>query len=109
VQKQVQVQKRIVGRKVRAVVARRAFSGSFDYAQDRLFALERRAQDDSKNRQRQVQKQKQTARTNNDEIRGFFHFTAFSVRMTNQKKRNDESEIIAKLGVEVEWWRERVG
>jgi hypothetical protein len=30
------------------------YRGSFDYAQDRLFALERRAQDDSKNRQPQV-------------------------------------------------------
>jgi hypothetical protein len=29
--------------------------GSFDYARERLFALERRAQDDSRNRQRQEQ------------------------------------------------------
>src|ERR1035437_2204727 len=36
--------------------------GSFGFAQDRLFALERRAQDDSKNKQRQ---ERTTARKNN--------------------------------------------
>jgi hypothetical protein len=34
------------------------YRGSFDFAQDRLFALERRAQDDSKSRQRQEQRQR---------------------------------------------------
>jgi hypothetical protein len=42
------------GRKVREVAALRGSSGFLRQAQDRLFALERRAQDDSKNRQRQV-------------------------------------------------------
>jgi|SRR5208283_1567070 hypothetical protein len=57
-----------IGRKVRAVSALRAFSGSF--------ALERRAQDDSKNKQRR------STRTNKSEMRGFFPFGKLRVRMT---------------------------
>jgi hypothetical protein len=41
------------------------YRGSFDYAQDRLFALERRAEDDSKNKQRR--------RTGNGGLEGLGH------------------------------------
>jgi hypothetical protein len=47
-------EREFVGRKGWRVEGVR-YRGSFDYAQDRLFALERRAQDDSKNKQRRGQ------------------------------------------------------